>query len=202
MPVAASQIFTALIKADASGAVTELKKVSGEIDKTTSGATKKLDKFGASATKAGIVMVSAAAAGAGAVYKLAQGASNLAESVNAVTVTFGDAADGILQLGEEAATAVGLSKAEFNGLAVQFSSFAETVAGEGGNVVGTMDELTTRVADFASVMNLDVPEAARIFQSALAGETEPIKKFGIDLSAASVAALGVGNRIAESAASD
>jgi uncharacterized protein YlxW (UPF0749 family) len=201
MAGSASQVFTAVIKADASGAVTELKKVSGEIDKTTSGAVSKLDKFAGAATKAGIVMVSAAAAGAGAIFKLAQGASNLAESVNAVNVTFGDAADGILELGEAAATAVGLSKSEFNGLAVQFSSFAKTVSGDGGDVVATMDTLTTRVADFASVMNLDVPEAARIFQSALAGETEPIKKFGIDLSAASVAAFAVANGISESAAS-
>jgi uncharacterized protein YlxW (UPF0749 family) len=201
MAGSASQVFTAVIKADASGAVTELKKVSGEIDKTTSGAVSKLDKFAGAATKAGIVMVSAAAAGAGAIFKLAQGASNLAESVNAVNVTFGEASEGILELGESAATAVGLSKSEFNGLAVQFSSFAKTVTGDGGDVVATMDTLTTRVADFASVMNLDVPEAARIFQSALAGETEPIKKFGIDLSAASVAAFAVANGISESAAS-
>jgi uncharacterized protein YlxW (UPF0749 family) len=201
MAGSASQIFTAIIKADASGAVTELKKVSGQIDKTTSGAQSKLDKFSATATKAGVVMVSAAAAGAGAIFKLAQGASDLAESVNAVNVTFGEASEGILELGESAATAVGLSKSEFNGLAVQFSSFAKTVTGDGGDVVATMDTLTTRVADFASVMNLDVPEAARIFQSALAGETEPIKKFGIDLSAASVAAFAVSEGIAESASS-
>ena len=35
-------------------------------------------------------------------------------------------------------------------------------------------------------MNLDVNEAARLFQSGLAGETEPLRRFGIDLSAAAV----------------
>ncbi len=197
----AEAIFTAIIRADAKGAVTELRKVNGEIEKNTTGATSKLDQFSKTATKAGMIMVSAAGAAGIGLAKLAQGASNLAESVNAVQVTFGDAADGILELGSAAAETVGLSKAEFNGLAVQFSSFAKTVAGDGGNVIGTMDTLTTRVADFASVMNLDVPEAARIFQSALAGETEPIKKFGIDLSAASVAAFAVAEGISESASS-
>ena len=124
-------------------------------------------------------------------------ASDLSESINAVNVTFGESAGGILKLGEAAATAVGLSNAEFNGLAVQFAGFAQTVAGERGNVVGTMEELTVRVADFASVMNLDVPEAARIFQSALSGETEPIRKFGIDLSAAAVEAYAFSNGIAD-----
>lgn len=122
-------------------------------------------------------------------------ASDLGESVNAVNVTFGDAAGGILELGENAATSVGLSASAFNGLAVQFSAFATTIAGEGGNVVATMDDLTTRGADFASVMNLDVNEAMTLFQSGLAGETEPLRKFGIDLSAASVESYAAANGI-------
>jgi len=115
-------------------------------------------------------------------------ASDLNESLNAVKVTFGKNAEGITQLGEKAATALGLSKTEFNALSVRFSNFAETVAGKGGDVVGTMDDLTTRASDFASVMNLDVNQAAELFQSGLAGETEPLRKYGIDLSAAAVQA--------------
>ena len=115
-------------------------------------------------------------------------ASNLQESVNAVNVTFGESADGILSLSENAAKAVGLSKSEFNGLAVQFSNFATTVAGDGGDVTATMQELTGRAADFASVMNMDVADAATLFQSGLAGETEPLRRYGIDVSAAAVQA--------------
>jgi hypothetical protein len=124
-------------------------------------------------------------------------ATDLGESVNAVRVTFGEAADGILTLGENAAEAVGLSNAEFNGLAVQFSAFAKTVAGEGGDVVGTIDQLSKRAADFASVMNIDVAEAARLFQSGLAGETEPLRRYGKDLSAAAVTAHAYSEGIAE-----
>ncbi len=115
-------------------------------------------------------------------------ASDLNESLNAVQVTFGKNAKGIQALGENAAKALGLSKTEFNGLAVRFSNFAQTVAGKGGDVVGTMDDLTTRASDFASVMNLDVSQAAELFQSGLAGETEPLRQYGIDLSAAAVQA--------------
>lgn len=126
-------------------------------------------------------------------------ASDLSESVNAVNVTFGTAAEGIRKLGEQAATSVGLSNSEFNGLAVRFSAFAQTVAGPGGDVVSTIDGMTKRAADFASVMNLDVNEAAQIFQSGLAGETEPLRKFGIDLSAAAVEAYALANGIVDSA---
>jgi hypothetical protein len=128
--------------------------------------------------------------------------SNLNESVNAVNVTFGESADGIKQLGEQAAESVGLSNAEFNSLAVGFSAFANQISGaEGSSVVDTMDTLTTRIADFASVMNLDVSEAAEKFRSGLAGETEPLRQFGIDVSAAAVnqkaLELGLGATSAE-----
>jgi hypothetical protein len=124
--------------------------------------------------------------------------SDLNESMNAVEVTFGDASDEVKQLGKDAATSVGLSNAEFNTLAVQMSAFAQTIAGDSGDVAGTIDILTTRVADFASVMNLDVAEAARLFQSGLAGETEPLRKFGLDLSAAAVTANAVAKGIGDS----
>jgi phage-related protein len=146
-------------------------------------------------------LVSTVALGAiGAVGGMAiKQASDLGESINAVNVTFGSASEGIKKLGEEAATAVGLSNTEFNALAVRFSAFASTIAGPGGDVVKTIDDMTVRAADFASVMNLDVNEAAQIFQSGLAGETEPLRKFGIDLSAAAVETYALANGLANSA---
>lgn len=122
--------------------------------------------------------------------------SNLSESMNAVNVTFGSAAGGIAKLGREAASSLGLSNTEFNSLAVRFSSFASTVAGSGGDVAEVMDELTTRAADFASVMNLDVAQAAELFQSGLAGETEPLRQYGLDISAAAVETFAYANGIA------
>ena len=124
-------------------------------------------------------------------------ASDLAESGNAINVSFGDAATGIAALGETAATRLGLSELAFNNLSVRFSSFARTIAGEGGDVVGVIDDLTTRGADFASVYNLEVSDALTLFQSGLAGETEPLRRYGIDLSAAAVEAFALANGIGE-----
>jgi hypothetical protein len=184
---------------DTSSGVKSLNKLGSTADKELGRAEKKLDKMSAGLSKFGAGAVAfAGLAGAGLV-KVAMGASDLEESINAVRVTFGEAGEGILQLGRDAAKAVGLSNVEFNGLAVQFSSFAEKVAGEGGDVVQTLADMTGRAADFASVMNIDVAQAATIFQSGLAGETEPLKKFGIDLSAAAVGAFAVANGISASA---
>jgi hypothetical protein len=128
-------------------------------------------------------------------------ASELNESLNAVTVTYGKQSKAVKKLGRESAKALGLSNSEFNSLTVRFSAFTKTIAGgDGKKVVSTLDDLTTRASDFASVMNLEVADAAALFQSGLAGESEPLRKFGIDLSAASVEAFAYANGIAESGA--
>lgn len=124
-----------------------------------------------------------------------ENASTLNESLNAVKVSFGDASGAITKLGEDSATRLGLSQAQFNGIATQFSAFAGTIAGAGGDVSGVIDDLSTRGADFASVMNLDVNDALGLFQSGLAGETEPLRRYGIDLSAAAVEAYALSSGI-------
>lgn len=187
------------IEADAKGLGKDIEKqVDAQSGHATSSGKSFGDKWG------GALKLAAGSAIAAAVIAFAKStvnaASDLNESANAVKVTFGGAADGITKLGEKAATAVGLSTNEFNSLAVRFSSFAMTVAGSGGDVVGTMDDMTKRAADFASVMNLDVKDAANIFQSGLAGESEPLRQYGIDLSAAAVSAFALSHGIADNAA--
>src|SRR6056297_495373 len=119
--------------------------------------------------------------------------------MNAVEVSFGSAASGVLAIGENAASSMGLSQNEFNQAATRFSAFAETVVGEGGNVAGFIGDVSQRAADFASVFNIDVSEALQVFQSGLAGEAEPLKRFGINLLQSEVAAFAMANGIAESA---
>jgi hypothetical protein len=122
-------------------------------------------------------------------------AGDLTESVNAVNVAFAQAGEGVLNLGRNSAKEFGLSQAKFNSYAVQMSAFAQSIAGEGGNVVGTLDEIVSRATDFASVMNIDVGDSLGLIQSGLAGETEPLRKYGIDLSAAAVEAYAAANGI-------
>lgn len=123
-------------------------------------------------------------------------ASNLNESMNAVQVTFGDASSSILEFSQGAADAVGMSQTKFNQFAVSFAGFAQNIGKSSTEVTQIIKDLATRTADFASVMNLDISEAARIFQSALAGETEPIRKFGFNLSAAAVESYALANGLA------
>lgn len=112
--------------------------------------------------------------------------SDLNESANAIRVSFGEASAEIEKLGETAATRLGLSQVDFNSLAVRFAGFAGKIAGDGGDVTSVIDKLTTRGADFASVYNLEVADALQLFQSGLAGESEPLRQFSVDLSAVTV----------------
>ena len=118
-------------------------------------------------------------------------ASDLEESLNALNVSFGDSAAEITKLGESAASAMGVSQTEFNNAAVRFSAFADRVVGEGGNVAGFIGDVSTRATDFASVFNIDVSEALQVFQSGLAGEAEPLKRFGINLLQSEVQAFAL-----------
>jgi hypothetical protein len=126
-------------------------------------------------------------------------ASDLNESFNAVEVTFGEEiAEDLGILAREAPRTLRVTQVAFNEYAVRFSAFARQVVGEGGDVTGFLDELTTRGADFASVYNLDVAEALQLFQSGLAGEMEPLRKYGVFLDANTVSTYAYANGIAES----
>ena len=139
--------------------------------------------FGGALKSLGVVIAGGlAAAGVGNFVKESiTAASDLEESLNAVSVAYGAASESVVALGEDAASRLGVTQADFNASAVRFSAFAERVVGEGGNVAGFVDDVTTRAADFASVFNIDVSEALQVFQSGLSGEAEPLKRFGINL---------------------
>ena len=127
--------------------------------------------------------------------KTVQTASSYAESVNAVNVAFGKSAQGIIDFGKTAATTLGVSQVDFNNAAVRFSAFAERIVGAGGDASKFIAEISTRASDFASVFNIDVSEALQVFQSGLAGEAEPLKRFGINLLDSEVKAYAMANGI-------
>jgi hypothetical protein len=143
-------------------------------------------------------VLGAAAVGVGAFLGKAVGAaSDVQESVNAVNVAFGQSAAGILEFGETAATSLGTSQVEFNNAAVRFSAFADRIVGSGNDASKFIADISVRASDFASVFNIEVSEALGVFQSGLAGEAEPLKRFGINLLDSEVKAYAAANGIGE-----
>jgi len=152
-----SSVISVLIQGDNRG-------LSGALDDSSS----RLANFG---KKAGVALAAVGAAVGVAAFAIGRSAvsaaSDLEESINAVNVAFGAAAEGVLKIGLTSATAMGVSRNEFNAAAVRFSAFADRVVGDGGDVAGFISEISVRAADFASVFNIDVAEALQVFQSGL-----------------------------------
>jgi hypothetical protein len=150
-----------------------------------------------SSLKSALLPAAVAIGGLGAVmFSAAKDAVDYGETLNAVFVTFGkQGAEEIGKLAEASAKTYGLSKTDFNNMAVSFSNFAKDLATPKKKATKIVADLSKRVADFASVMNLEVPDAAAKFASALAGEAEPMKKFGINISDAAIKAFALENNI-------
>ena len=110
--------------------------------------------------------------------------SALEESVNAVTVVYGDQADAIARLGEGSAEAFGITTTEVNEAAIAMGAFVEKI--NESDPADAFKNVIQRATDFASVMDIDTKQALDDFQSGLAGQSRPLKKSGLALSAATV----------------
>ncbi len=119
--------------------------------------------------------------------------SELTESINAVNVVYGEQSDAIHKLGEDSVETFGLSTRKVNEAAVAMQNFATDI--DAANPPDAFGNLLQRAADFASVMDIDVDEALENFQSGLAGQSRPLRKFGIDVSAAKVQAFALATGI-------
>ncbi len=178
---------TSRYSSKATGAARDTAKIQSSVDKTS----KSVSGLGSTALKAGAALGAAFAAKAALDFaKSAINAfSNLDESINAVSVSFGDAAEGVFELGENSAEQFGLSTRAVNEAGVAMSAFADKI--DAADPAGAFGNVLQRATDFASVMNIDVEEALVLFRSGLAGESEPLRKFGIDVSAATVNLVGL-----------
>ena len=115
-------------------------------------------------------------------------ASDLGESVNAVNKTFGSSAKEIQDWGKNNATSFGLSTAEFNKMATPLGASLKNAGLSLQDTSKWTIDLTKRASDMASVFNTTVPEALDAIQAGLRGESDPLEKFGVGLSAAKVEA--------------
>ena len=121
--------------------------------------------------------------------------SELEESVNAVSVVYGEQADVIARLGENSAEAFGITTTEVNKAAVQMAAFAEKI--DEADPADAFTNIIQRATDFASVMDIETSEALDKFQSGLAGQSRPLKEFGLDISAAAVEQVALAAGIIE-----
>lgn len=138
--------------------------------------------------KAALPAAAALAGLAAAAGPAVSAASDLNETMSKTSVIFGDADQALFDFAETAATSLGQTKQQALDAAATFGTFGKA-AGLTGKDLGTFSTDFTKLAsDLASFNNTSVDEAINSLGAALRGEAEPMRKFGVLLSADAVAA--------------
>jgi len=159
-------------------------------------ATADLDAKGLSTnvTKYGKVMAKAFAVAAAAAAAFAvkigvdaiKSASDLNEEISKSEVIFGDGADEIKKFAETAAKALGQTQTEALKGASNFAILGKAAGLTGKDLTGFSIKSTKLASDLGSFFNTKAEDAINAIGSALRGEAEPIRKYGVLISAAAV----------------
>ena len=176
----------------------------GEVKDLTSSlntGSKDISTFGDKIRKFGkIAAVAFAAAGAVAVkfgIDAVKSASDLAETVAKTGEIFGDSAKDIEAFAETSAKALGQTKQQALDASTTFAVFGKSAGLAGDDLVKFSTDFTGLASDLASFNNTSPEEAITAIGSALRGEAEPLRRYGVLLDDASLRqealALGIVN---------
>lgn len=112
--------------------------------------------------------------------------SDVTEAQNVIDVTFGQYKDLVEEMSETSIQDYGISELAVKNTAGRFQAMG-TAAGIARDEMAEMSvALTGLSADMASFYNKDQDEVATSLQSVFSGETEPLRKYGIDLTQATM----------------
>ena len=183
--------LTIKLLADVDNFKKNMDKASGQTDNFA-------NKSGAALKKVGIaVAAAAAAAGAFAVkfgVDAVKAASDLQETLSKTGELFGANAAEVEKFAAAAATSLGQSKQQALDAASTFAIFGKAAGLAGSDLVNFSTDFTVLASDLASFNNTSPEEAINAIGSALRGEAEPLRRYGVLLDDASLrqAALELG----------
>jgi len=139
-----------------------------------------------------------ATAGVFAIGKLGRAGSDLQESITAVQAVFKENQKSILDFGKTSATTVGISNKAFNEAAAGLGPILANTGASGEELNMMLIEITKRAADLGSVRNVPIAEVIANFTSGLVGQTEPLLKYGVNLTQANLQQIALGLGITKS----
>lgn len=125
-------------------------------------------------------------------------ASDLQEVQNVVDTTFGDGAGVINEWAKAAGESFGISELAAKNWTGQMGAMLKSMGVTGDAQLGMSTGLAGLAGDFASFYNLDHEAAWEKLRSGMAGETEPLKQLGINMSVANLEAYALSQGIKKS----
>ena len=164
--------------------VADTSAMTGEVDKATTGMGGKIKDFakGAAVALGGAFAVDKVI---GFAKESIDAASNLNESISKVGI-IGKSSDQILSWSQDAATSMGMSQQAALEAAGTYGNLAVSLGLPQDKAATMSTSLVGLAADMASFNNVPVDEALQALQSGLTGETQPLKKFGVNLNEAAL----------------
>lgn len=121
--------------------------------------------------------------------------SDLTEVQNVVDVTFGDMAYKVEELSKTSIEDFGMSELTAKQISSRFQAMGTAMGFTQDKMSDMSIELTKLAADMASFYNVEQDQVATSLQSVFTGETEPLRKYGLDLSFATVEAWALAQGI-------
>ena len=178
-------------------------KIFGDIsdfNKSMTAVTNSISKFGKTLMNLGAAV--GLAFGVGALVNFGKEsiklASDIQEVQNVIDVTFGQGARQIEEFAQSAAAAFGLSELS----AKQYTGTMGAMLKSSGLATAQAQEMSTTLAglagDMASFYNLDTDTAFEKIRSGIAGEIEPLRQLGINMSVANLEAYALSQGITKS----
>ena len=155
-------------------------------------------KIGDFSKKAALAFAAVAAAAGAMAIKIGvdavKAASDLSETISKVGVLFGDTADDIEKFADGAASSLGQTKQEALDAAATFATFGKAAGLSGKDLSKFSIDFVKLSSDLASFNNTSPEQAINAIGSALRGEAEPLRQYGVLLDDASLrqAALELG----------
>jgi len=190
-----------LIDANAQGATREFRKLSGEAQRTDAQLTRTQKATGALGTALKRFGPLAAAGAGVALGKFADqaidAASALEEAESKASVVFGSSFPKLQGSVDEISDSFNIAEREVFEFASAFGQILKGADFSPQDVAKYSQALVELTADFASFNDLSVEESFTKLQSGLAGETEAVRRYGIDVSAASVKTEAYASGIAD-----
>lgn len=112
--------------------------------------------------------------------------SDLTEVQNVVDVTFGDYKSKMEDLANVSIPELGMSKLTAKEIGSRFQAMGTAIGFSQGKMSDMSVSLTRLAGDMASFYNVEQKDVAKSLQSIFTGETEPMRKYGVDLTNATL----------------
>lgn len=191
MAASGSRTLKLSILADVDQLSKSLKTANSDVEDSTS-------KIGEFSKKAGLAFAALAAAAGAMAIKIGidavKAASDLSETISKVGVLFGSSAKEIEKFATGAASSLGQTKQQALDAAATFATFGKAAGLSGQDLSKFSIDFVKLASDLASFNNTTPEQAINAIGSALRGEAEPLRAYGVLLDDASLrqAALELG----------